>query len=349
MSNAKAPVNGSWSDAVRQVGQTIGTTRGPETVTLADIRRKLEVIGLDCPLHYDAACAKSLGYRTVVSPVSMTRAWTIAPNWLPGQPAPGGEPHRTLLPSADTPGHGDTIIAAQLSIEHREPVYPGDRVSGTAVLRGVTPKTTRVGPGAFLEVETTYTNQHAVLLAVEAATLFRFDRGTGPDRPAPAPAPAPTADPSRAGATGFGRVAGERRYEDVRDGEALTEIGLPITRQRLVMEAAANRDFSPWHFDDAVARALGAPSAFANTTLIETLLEAAVRSWGRLGARIRRMQFRMSGHNCVGDLASIGGRVSGREQRGAERLVTLELWIDSPRGRTATGTAVVALPSRGRT
>jgi acyl dehydratase len=340
-------VNVNWGDAIGQVGQTIGATVGPEAVSLADIRRKLEVIGLDCPLHYDEACARSHGYRTVVSPVSMTRVWTIAPNWLPGQPPPGREPHLTLLPSAEVPGHGDTIVAAQVSIEHHEPAYPGDRVSGTAVLRKVTPKTTRVGPGAFLEVETTYTNQRAKLLAIEAATLFRFDSGAAPDRPGPGPdrpAPPPTAASGRAGATRFGRVDGERRYDDVQIGEALTDIGLPITRQRLVMEAAANRDFSPWHFDDAVARGLGAPAAFANTTLIETLLEAAIRSWGRLGARIRRLQFTMSGHNCVGDVVSVGGKVVGREERGDEHLVTLELWIDSPRGRTSTASAIVALP-----
>lgn len=32
---------------------------GPDVVTVADIRRKLEVVGLDCPLHYDEACAQS--------------------------------------------------------------------------------------------------------------------------------------------------------------------------------------------------------------------------------------------------------------------------------------------------
>jgi hypothetical protein len=138
-----------------------------------------------------------------------------------------------------------------------------------------------------------------------------------------------------------------RHYEDVTFGQPLPALRLPITLQRLVMEAGANRDFSPWHFDLDVARALGAPAAFANTTLIETLLEAAVRCWGRLGARIRRLEFAMRGHNCAGDVVSIGGRVTGKHDLGDEHTVTLELWIDSPRGRTVTGTALVALPTRG--
>jgi hypothetical protein len=37
-------------------------------------------------------------------------------------------------------------------------------------------------------------------------------------------------------------------------GESLPAISIPITLQRLVMEAGANRDFSLMHHDGAVAR-----------------------------------------------------------------------------------------------
>jgi acyl dehydratase len=332
-------VNG-WSDAQAMVGEVIGRTVGADLVTLAGIRRKLEVVALDCPLHYDEPCARAFGYRTVVSPVSMTRVWAVAPNWLPGQPRPGHEPLRTMLPSADPPGHGDTVVAAQVAAEHHEPIYPGDRITGTAVLRRVTPKTTRVGAGAFIEVETTFANQHDQVVTVELATVFRFDRGS--EAPA-APAEAPPANDR-----GFGHVDGVLHHEDVTAGEQLPGISVPITLQRLVMEAGANRDFSPWHFDHVVARALGAPAAFANTTLIETLLEAAVRRWGRLGARIRRLEFAMRGQNCAGDVASIAGQVAAKQVAGSgEQEVALDLWIDSPRGRTVTGSAVVTLPAWG--
>jgi acyl dehydratase len=143
---------------------------------------------------------------------------------------------------------------------------------------------------------------------------------------------------------GFGHVEGVRDHEAVTPGEPLTSVTLPITLQRLVMEAAANRDFSPWHFDHEVARSLGAPAAFANTTLIETLLEAAVRRWGGLGARIKRLEFAMRGQTCADEVASIGGRIAGKGvAANGERRVRLALWIDSARVRTVTASAVVAL------
>jgi acyl dehydratase len=84
----------------------------------------------------------------------------------------------TPIPATDVPGEGDTMIATGVRTEHLAPIYPGDRVSATAVLRSVTPKTTRVGRGAFLVVETTYTNQRDERVAVETVTLLRFQQQT---------------------------------------------------------------------------------------------------------------------------------------------------------------------------
>ena len=36
-----------------------------------------EVIGWDCPLHYDKAAAREHGYESIVSPVSMARVWAL--------------------------------------------------------------------------------------------------------------------------------------------------------------------------------------------------------------------------------------------------------------------------------
>jgi acyl dehydratase len=317
---------------------------GPDLVTVSDIRRKLEVVGLDCPLHYDEACARSFGYRTIVAPVSMTRVWATAPTWRPGEPRPRAEVLRTLLPSADPPGHGDTLLAAHVATEHHEPVHVGDRVSGVAVLKSVTPKRTRVGSGAFMVIETTYVNQDQRVLTVERATLFRFDRGDS-DRAAPESTP-PGPEHVPEGTAASGRVRGVRDYDDVTPGESLPPFRMPLTLQRLVMEAGANRDFSPWHFDREVALATGAPAVSANTTLIETLLEAGIRCWAGLAARIRLLEFAIKGHNCAGDVVSVGGIVTGKGAEHGEHRVSLDVWIDSPRARTVTGSAVVSMPAQ---
>jgi 3-methylfumaryl-CoA hydratase len=167
---------GTWAQATAMIGTTLATWTGADAVSAGDIRRKLEVIGFDCPLHDDAAAASDHGYRTIVSPVSMVRVWAMPPYWVPGLPPMGAEPMSTPIPATTVPGEGDTMIATRIRTEHLAPVYPGDRISGTAVLRSVTPKNTRVGPGAFLVVETTYSNQRGEIVSIETATLLRYQQ-----------------------------------------------------------------------------------------------------------------------------------------------------------------------------
>jgi acyl dehydratase len=170
---------GTWEDAQALIGETIGTTEGADAVSAGDIRRQLEVLGWDCPLHYDEEVAREHGYETAVSPVSMTRAWAIPCYWQPGQPRIGPELMTTPLPAASVPGRGDTLIATAIRMEYGAPIYPGDRISSTAVLKSVTPKTTRVGRGAFLVVETSFTNQRGEVVATETATLLRYAQHEG--------------------------------------------------------------------------------------------------------------------------------------------------------------------------
>jgi len=118
-----------------------------------------------------------------------------------------------------------------------------------------------------------------------------------------------------------------------------------LTLQRLVMEAGANRDFAPIHFDPDAARESGAAHVYANTTFIETLLEALIRSWAGLSARIRVLEFSMLAFNCVGDSIQAGGAVTATSDQGTDELtVDLDLWVEGPRGRTVSGAATVAFP-----
>src|SRR5262245_37482265 len=61
---------------------------GVDEVTLNDIRRKLEVYGFACPLHYDAQVAQAHSYRTLVAPVSMSGLWAVPPYWVSGEAPP---------------------------------------------------------------------------------------------------------------------------------------------------------------------------------------------------------------------------------------------------------------------
>lgn len=136
--------------------------------------------------------------------------------------------------------------------------------------------------------------------------------------------------------------ATELRLGDVNVGQELPEISLPITLQRLVMEAGANRDLSLIHHDRDVARATGAPDAFANTYFLMGMFERLVRQWAGPRARFRKIgPLRMMIFNAVGDTISVKGVVESVNVAAAD--VTVRMWVESGRGTTVTCSAVISL------
>ena len=137
----------------------------------------------------------------------------------------------------------------------------------------------------------------------------------------------------------------EQRYFDaVAVGDELGPISLPITLQRLVMEAGANRDFSLIHHDRDVARATGAPDAYMNTFFIAGMFERLLREWMGHGGRLNRIRdLRMQVFNAVGDTVSFRGRVTALQ--GESRQVDIAMWCEAGEVRTVTAAATVTLPS----
>ena len=132
------------------------------------------------------------------------------------------------------------------------------------------------------------------------------------------------------------------RSPDIQAGEALPPIAIPITLQRLVMEAGANRDLSLMHHDGNVARATGAPDAFANTYFLMGMFERLMREWIGPRARIRKIgPLRMMVFNAVGDTVQFKGLVETVDE--ATGTVGLDMWVESQRGKTVTAKALVEL------
>ena len=123
-------------------------------------------------------------------------------------------------------------------------------------------------------------------------------------------------------------------------GDTLPEISIPITLQRLVMEAGANRDLSLIHHDTKVAQATGAPDAFANTFFLIGMFERLMREWAGPQARIRNIgPLRMMIFNAVGDTVQFKGVVESVDA--ASGRVSLDMWVESERGKTVTSKAVL--------
>jgi hypothetical protein len=169
--------SGTWEEAEAQVGEVIGSFAGPDAVSHADIRRRLEVMEWDCPLHHDESVAREHGYEGVVSPASMYMIWALPLYWEPGKPRNQDLQHR-FMPSIpmvmNIPGEGSGMLDAECSVEFHAPIYPGDKISATSKIASVTRKKTSIGDGAFIVVESTYTKQSGEVVAVDRITLYRY-------------------------------------------------------------------------------------------------------------------------------------------------------------------------------
>jgi acyl dehydratase len=174
----------SWDRAETLVGSEIGRFSGADAVSLGDIRRRLEVLAWDCALHYDEAVAQAHGYRTIVAPASMYMTWAMPRYWEPGMPRPASLQHRYMpdLPMVmNLPGEGAGLFDTDFEVRYHQPVYPGDRICGSSRIISITRKRLSVGAGAFIVVESTFTNQNDDVVAVDRVTLFRYEPEGQPD------------------------------------------------------------------------------------------------------------------------------------------------------------------------
>ena len=135
--------------------------------------------------------------------------------------------------------------------------------------------------------------------------------------------------------------------DEVKEGVELPEFSVPLTLQRLVMEAGANRDFAPIHHDREISHATGAPDPYANTMLVQAVFEATLREWMGLAGRLCKLGFTMRAFAAAGAILSGHGRVTAVRAAQGGGFVDLDIWTDSGGSQTATGSATVWLPSQG--
>ena len=129
---------------------------------------------------------------------------------------------------------------------------------------------------------------------------------------------------------------------DVVVGAEIPEISMPITLQRLVMEAGSNRDLSLIHHNREVAQSTGATDAYMNTFFIIGLFERMLREWMGTGGKLKKIgSLQMKSFNVVGDVVYCRGKVTGKQNDGT---VNLDIRMENEERVTVTALAVVSLP-----
>ena len=136
--------------------------------------------------------------------------------------------------------------------------------------------------------------------------------------------------------------SGQLTLEEVDVGAEIPVISIPITLQRLVMEAGSNRDLSLIHHNREVAQSTGATGAYMNTFFILGMFERMLREWMGMRGRLKKISsLQMKSFNVVGDAVHCKGKVTGKQDDGT---VNLDIWMENEEKITVTAVAVVILP-----
>lgn len=169
---------GEWEETKTFVNKVVGVSIGADAVEKGAIRRWLESKQFDCPIYRDEEAAKSAGYKGIVAPVTMAQTFGIGPYWKPSDPLAkvGDEPKQINIPVIfDVPAPCTLSFATDIEVEYFTPMLLGDEIKITSKLLDITHKEMRVGKGAFLRQEDTYTNQNGEVVAISVLTIFRFN------------------------------------------------------------------------------------------------------------------------------------------------------------------------------
>ena len=363
----------AWQPTIDVIGQDFSggiESTAVDVIELGAVRKFLEAVELDCPLHYDVDIARQHGYRDVLAPISgVSQTWLNTGLWRPGLGSryPTAHPHVDIprergeaMPNPPTPP--TTVgFATDVEIEYFEPPVVGDRLTVRGrKLVSCAPRETRVGRGAFTVWELEVVNQNRERVALIRNGGYAYVPFESPERTASPGAPEPD-EPVEAeedliairnvepGPPPSVDWATQRQWEDVNEGDQIEPLAINLTVSRLVVEAGGNRDFNQIHHNTPVSKATGAPDMYANNVFIQSWWERAVREYiGLAGTFKKTGPFRMRIFNTVGESAVTSGQVTRRWQEDGEHLVEIEVRTETSDGVTVgPGPVVVSLPSRG--
>ena len=158
----------AWAPMLARVGQDFaqGAIRwGADAVEAGAVRRYVEVLEFDCPLHQGP---------DAVAPSTSLATFTLPPMWSAGQPpvftsdARNAEPERSPLKGMRPEGMPPTTayMATDYEVDYLQPAHLGDRLGrrGNRLVR-CEPKATKVGRGAFTTWEYEIVNQREEVVA----------------------------------------------------------------------------------------------------------------------------------------------------------------------------------------
>lgn len=133
-----------------------------------------------------------------------------------------------------------------------------------------------------------------------------------------------------------------RKFADVRVGEELPSLAIPITVRLIVSTAISTRDYQNVHHDVEAARELGSPHIFMNILTSNGLVERYIGEWAGPEAMFRRIAIKLGAPNYPGDTMVMTAKVTAKNDD--ERSVDLDIKGRNGLGNHVTGSVRLTLP-----
>ncbi|NRA35373.1 MAG: MaoC family dehydratase N-terminal domain-containing protein [Polyangiaceae bacterium] len=341
------------------------------------IRHWCETVEDGNPLYLDEEYAKSQGYDGIIAQAGMLICTLTLPyRW----PYVEGRKSRRLMhfqlkELLELP----VGILASYESFFKLPVQLGDRLTTTARLLSISDfKRTRLGEGYFTKIQTLYTNQREETVCETITNLFSYGganqlgkevseeekKTLAAKRAQPsteadqAPADPPSPEAIRGGwhngteecleswRTGWNpKPPNKLFFDDVKVGDELPELLMPITVTRCSFMASGSRDFAPQHHNSWYAHNKSkSRDMFLGTHFNLGMMSRFMTDWGGPTSTVRRIMLKMRRTICAGEDMFITGRVVKKFEKDGECCVDLEVEIKTDRGPAyqAGGTLVLA-------
>ncbi len=137
-------------------------------------------------------------------------------------------------------------------------------------------------------------------------------------------------------------------YGDVRLGSEITPLVKQPTTRQLVMWAGAVGDYLPIHYDKDFAQSRGLSGVIVHGQLVGAFLGQLMTDWIGEQGILRRLSCSYKGMNYPGEVLTFKGKVTKKYVNDGQHYVECSLWAENSKGeKTASGMAIVILPSRG--
>lgn len=158
-----------------------------DPVNVPMIRHWVEAMGDTSPIYLDDDAAKASGRDGVVAPAVMLQVWPM--KGLKAQGPRDDSEQSRLLGKLDEAGF-TSVVATNTEQEYLRELVPGDRLTTTSFIEGVSEeKTTGLGVGHFVSTRTEFRDQGDELVGTMTFRILKFKprekAAPKPNRPRP--------------------------------------------------------------------------------------------------------------------------------------------------------------------